>query len=69
MINTSFCSTTWAQIEALMGVCDLPTPISDLNHCRSASISVIDAIGVPQIIEAMRVMSSNADSRGVSRIS
>jgi hypothetical protein len=56
------------QIEALIGVSDLPIPICDLNHWRSASTNVIDAIGVPQIIEAMRVISSNATSRGVSRM-
>src|SRR5436309_3539408 len=44
------------------------TPIFDLNHWRSESISEIKAIGVSQICDASKVMRSKSPSGGVSRI-
>ena len=38
----------------------------DLNHCRSASISEIRAIGTPQILAAAADMSSKTGSGSVS---
>ena len=50
----------WVQKAMLRSVWRMPTPTSDLNHCRSSSISVIRAIGVPQMCDASIVRSSKA---------
>ena len=56
-----------AKPEMLRGVSVSSTPTRDLNHWRSASTSVINAIGTPQICDASNARSSNRCSGSVSR--
>src|SRR5947209_9120478 len=57
-----------AQKAMLRGVSLASRPYRDLNHCRSESIKLISAIGVPQTYAASWVRSSNDCSGSVSRI-
>jgi hypothetical protein len=68
MMNRSRWCIACAQNDTLRAVSGTATPIRALNHCRSASTSVMSAIGAAQICEASSARSSNARSGSVSRM-
>lgn len=57
-----------AQNDCSMGVSEAAKPICDLNHWRSVSTKLINAIGVWQMEEANVVRSSKSFSAAVSSI-
>ena len=64
----SRCLMAWVQKAMLREVSRTETPTRALNHCRSASMRLMSAIGVPQISDASSARSSNARSGSVSRM-
>ena len=56
------------QKDIFLGVSIASIPIVDLNHCRSSSIKLTNAIGVSHIYEASCVMASYSFSDKVSKI-
>ena len=48
MTSSAPASIVWAQTEQLIGSSCLPSPTSDLNHCRSASTKLTRATGARQ---------------------
>jgi hypothetical protein len=56
----------WAHSAMSRGVSGTSKPTRLLNHCRFLSTSDMSAIGVPQMKEASKVISSNSCSAAVS---
>ena len=58
----------WAAKETSRGSSVAAIPTRDLNHSRCASRRLTRAMGVPQMVAAMRVRASKSASGGVSRM-